>query len=111
MGSFSLSAFSFTISVACESIARNGPKGRLIWKRTWYGPLASTLSIGVKKTRIGSLFWGSSRRVNVKTTSFAVSSSPLWKTALGTRSKIQVFSLSCFHAFARPGTNWPASST
>ena len=92
-------------------MASSGPNGWLRWKRTWYWPTASTPSTGVKKTRMGSLFLASSRRVNVKTTSLAVKGSPLWKTALSTRSKSQVLSFSCFQDFARPGTNWPASST
>ena len=34
LGSFSLSAFSFTTSVACESMASSGPNGLARWKRT-----------------------------------------------------------------------------
>ena len=58
--------------------------------------------------RIGSLFFASRMRANVKATSFAVNGSPLWNVALSTRSKSHVLSSSCFHDFARPGTNWPA---
>ena len=111
LGSFSASAFSLTISVACDSIASSGPNGRLRLTRTWYAPTASTPSTGEKNTRIGSLFLASSSRLNVKATSFAVNGSPLWKVALSTRSKTQAFSPSCFHDFASPGTNWPLSST
>src|SRR5215475_14889988 len=110
-GSLAWSAFSLTISVDCARVASSGPKGRFRWKRTWYGPTASTASTGVKKTRMGSLFFESRRRVKVKTTSFDVIGSSLWKTVLSTRSKSQLFSFSCFHDFARPGMNWPASST
>ena len=110
-GSFSASAFSLTISVACDSIANSGPNGRLRLKRTWCAPTASTPSTGEKNTRIGSLFLASSSRLKVKATSLAVNGSPLWKVALSTRSKTHVFSPSCFHDFASPGTNWPASST
>jgi hypothetical protein len=65
----------------------------------------------VKNTRIGSLFFASIRRVNVNTTSFDVIASPLWNTALSTRSKSHDFSLSIFQDFARPGMNSPLSST
>jgi hypothetical protein len=110
-GSFSASAFSLTISVACDSIAKSGPNGRLRLKRTWCEPIASTPSTGEKNTRIGSLFLASSSRLNVKATSLAVNGSPLWKTALSTRSKTQAFSPSAFQDLASPGTNWPPSST
>ena len=111
LGSFSFSAFSFTTSVACDSMASSGPNGLVRWKRTWCVPTASTASTGEKKMRMGSLFLASSSRVNVKTTSWAVSGSPLWKTALSTRSNSQALSFSCFQDFARPGTNCPDSST
>ena len=111
LGSFWARAFSLTTSVAWERTARKAPKARLRWKRAWVGETASTPSTGVKKTRIGSLFFASRIRVKVKTTSLAVSGSPLWKTALSTRSKSHVRSFSCFHALASPGMNWPPGST
>ena len=73
--------------------------------------MASTPSTGVKKTRMGNLLLASSSRLKVNTTSFDVNGSPLWNTALSTRSKIQVLSPSCFQDLASPGWNPPLSST
>ena len=35
LGSFSLIAFSLTISLACDRLARNEPKGLFRWNFTW----------------------------------------------------------------------------
>src|SRR5258708_12477700 len=109
-GCLGASAFSLTISVACDSIAKRGPNGRLRVKRTWCEPIASTPSTGEKNTRIGSLFLASSSRLNVKATSLAVNGSPLWKTALSTRSKTHALSPSAFQHLATPPTNSPHPS-
>ena len=47
-------------------------------------------------------------RSKVYFTSALVNGSPLWKYALSTRSKVQVWGSVCVQAVARRGTNSPA---
>ena len=92
-------------------MASSGPKGLDSVKRTWCGPTASTPSTGVKKMRMGSLFLAIEQAGEGEDDVLGGERLAVVEDGVVDQVEEPGPSFSCFQDFARPGTNWPASST